>query len=163
MTRVSTPNNRKSRLRRVYSVTWVAMALVALESSRFARLLRMLSGLSICESTMPMAMTPIAAAGSTARATPKSPDTIRSDWRPVDRFPTALAGGRAVHREELLEMPEPLGGLEGPVGPEEPGDDACTGHCQRLFRDRRAEQGADDAGGEEERQCQERDDDRARR
>ena len=30
-------------------------------------------------------------------------------------------------------MPEPLGGLEGPVGPEEPGDDACTGQCQRLF------------------------------
>ena len=29
-------------------------------------------------------------------------------------------------------MPEPLGGLEGPVGPEEPGDDVYTGPCQRL-------------------------------
>ena len=91
MTRVSTPNNRKSRLRRVYSVTCVAMALVILESSRFARLLRRLSGLSICKSTMPTTMTPIAATGSTARATPKSAHTIRSDWRPPDRFPTALA------------------------------------------------------------------------
>ncbi len=79
MTRVSTPNNRKSRLRRVYSVTWVAMALVVLESSRFALRLRRLSGLSTSESTMPTPMTPIAAAGSTVRATPKRPDTIMSD------------------------------------------------------------------------------------
>ena len=27
--------------------------------------------------------------GSTARATPKSPVTIRSDWRPADTLPTA--------------------------------------------------------------------------
>ena len=79
ITWVSTPNNRKSRLRRVYSVTWVAMALVVVESARFARRLRRLSGLSMSESTMPTAMTPMAAAGSTVRATPKRPDTIMSD------------------------------------------------------------------------------------
>ncbi len=38
--RVSTPNSRKSRLRRVYSVTWVAIALVTRDSSRLAFLLR---------------------------------------------------------------------------------------------------------------------------
>ncbi len=91
MTRVSTPNNRKSRLRRVYSVTCVAMALVILESSRFARLVRTLSGRSICKSTKLMAMTPIAAAGSMTRATDNSAAIIRSDWRPPDRFPTTDA------------------------------------------------------------------------
>ena len=38
-------------------------------------------------------------------------------------------------------MAQPLGGLEGPVGPEEPGDDACTGHRQGLGGDRGADQG----------------------
>ena len=115
MTRVSTPNNRKSRLRRVYSVTCVAMALVALESSRFARLLRRLSGLSICESTKPMPMTPIAATGSTARATPKSAGHHQERLEAGRQVLDDIGGGPAVHREELLDMPEPLGGLEGPV------------------------------------------------
>ena len=133
MTRFSTPNNRKSRLRRVYSVTCVAMAFVAVESSRFARLLRTLSGLSICKSTKPKTMTAIAATGLTARATPKSANTIRSDWRPPDRAPTTEEVAPLFIMRSCWTMPEPLGGLEGPVGPEEPGDDACTGRCQRLF------------------------------
>ena len=87
MTRVSTPNNRKSRLRRVYSVTVVAMALVAMESSRFDCLLRRLSGLSVCKSKKPQTRTAIAAMGSTAMATPKSAHTIRSDWKPLVRAP----------------------------------------------------------------------------
>ncbi len=36
-------------------------------------------------------MTAMAAIGSTTRATARSPETIRSDWRPVDRFWTTLA------------------------------------------------------------------------
>ncbi len=87
MTRASTPNNRKSRLTRVYSVTCVAMALVVSESSRFARLLRKLSGLSICRSTKPNTKTMPAAIGSTARATPKSAHTIKRDWRPPAKLP----------------------------------------------------------------------------
>ncbi len=85
MTEASTPNSRKSRLSRVYSVTCVAMALLALESSRFASLLRRLSGLSICKSTKPETRTRIAARGSTAIATPKSANTIRSDWSAPDK------------------------------------------------------------------------------
>ena len=73
MIRVSTPNNRKSRLRRVYSVTCVAMALVTLESSRFARLLRRLRDLSIRKSTMPITMTPIAASGIDSQGHPQEP------------------------------------------------------------------------------------------
>ena len=91
MTRVSTPNNRKSRLRRVYSVTRVAMALVNLESSRFACLLRTLRGRSICKSTKPTTMTPIAAAGSTARATPKSHGHHQERLETARQAPTAPA------------------------------------------------------------------------
>ena len=153
VTRVSTPNNRKSRLRRVYSVTWVAMALVTLESSRLARRLRWLSGLRISESTMPMPMTPMAAAGSTDQGHAQEPEHHQERLDAAREVPDGRGGGRAVHGEELLEMPEPLGGLEGPVGPEEPGDDAGTGDGQRLFRDRRAEEGAEDIGGGKSRRA----------
>ncbi len=87
---LSTPNSRKSRARRLYSVTRVAMALVLQESSRFMRLLRVLSGLSTCRSRNPTTMTAIAAAGSTARATANSPIAIMSDWSPDEMLPTML-------------------------------------------------------------------------
>ena len=67
------------------------MALVTVESSRLARLLRLFSGLSINERPTPTPMTPSAARGSTTMATTKSPVTISSDWRPADTFETTVA------------------------------------------------------------------------
>ncbi len=58
----STPNSRKSLLRRVYSVTPVAMARVTRDSSRLSRLLRLLNGRRSSERHDAEPMTPVAAA-----------------------------------------------------------------------------------------------------
>ncbi len=57
---------------------------------------------------MPITTTAMAAAGSTARATPKSASIMRSDWMPPVKLDDDTARGPAVLNEEVLEVPEAL-------------------------------------------------------
>ena len=133
MIELSTPNRRKSRARRLYSVTRVAMALVDHESSRLSRLLRALSGLRTCRSRNPTTTTLIAATGSTATATANSPTAIMSDWTPDETLPTMPEVADEILHEEVLKMAEPIVRLKGPIGLKESVDESCTSLRQRLL------------------------------
>ena len=91
------------------------------------RLLRTLMGLSICKSTKADDDDADRRSGIDCEGHRQEHGHHQERLEAGRQAPDDTGGGPAVHREELLEMPEPLGGLEGPVGLEEPGDDVVYG------------------------------------